>query len=237
MFEHFGEAAFWIALAKIIWIDILLSGDNAVVIALAVRGLPEHQRRTGVFLGAGTAIVMRVVFAMFAIQLLQFPYLKLVGALLLVWIGIQLLVPDEGGDGVQSSGNLWGAVRTILLADVAMSLDNVIAVAAAAHSGPPGSELPLLVIGLALSIPLIVVGSQMLLTLMNRWPVIITLGAGLLGYVAGEMMIGEPVVKPWVEGWPAAARVGFGLAVAAFVVFAGRAMARRREAATDAART
>jgi YjbE family integral membrane protein len=191
---------FWKSLAEIIVVNIILSGDNAVVIALAARHLPKRQQKSAIFWGSAAAIVLRVVLTIFAVQLLQYPYLKLIGALLLVWIGAKLLLPEEEtSEGTSHNGNggLFVAIRTILIADLVMSLDNVIAVAAAAETGPPQARLALLVIGLGLSIPLIIVGSQLLLGLMNRWPAIITLGAALLGFVAGEMAVTDPAIEGW----------------------------------------
>ncbi len=189
-------AAFWIALLQIIGIDIVLSGDNAVVIALASRGLPPQQRRRAVLLGTGAAIAMRVALALLAAALMSYPGLKLAGGALLLWIGISLLRPQgsEGGHDGPTSTTLAGAVRTILVADVAMSLDNVVGIAAAAK----GSAL-LLILGLAISIPLIVFSSAVLLRLMDRYPVIITVGAALLGYVAADMMTTDGFVKDWLQ--------------------------------------
>lgn len=192
--------AFWKSLLEIIGVNIILSGDNAVVIALAARHLPAKQQKQAIFFGSAAAIVLRVVLTVFAVQLLQYPYLKLVGSLLLVWIGAKLMLPEkgeEGGAGIKVGGSMLSAIRTILIADLVMSLDNVIAVAAAAESGPPEARLTLLIIGLALSIPLIIMGSQLLLKLMDRWPIIITLGAALLGFVAGEMAISDPAIEEW----------------------------------------
>ena len=183
---------FWIALLQIIGINIVLSGDNAVVIALAARSLPPAQQKKAVAWGSGAAVLMRILLTIVAVQLLALPYLKLVGAALLLWIAVQLLLPEEEGSGhAQASGNLGAAIRTILIADLVMSLDNVIAVAAAAK----GSIL-LLVIGLAISIPLVVFASRLLLVLMERYPVIITVGAALLGWVAGDMAVTDPIDKP-----------------------------------------
>lgn len=229
--EHVAEGAFWLALAKIIWVNILLSGDNAVVIALAARGLPEHQRNKAVFFGSAAAIVLRVVLTVFAVQLLQFPYLKLIGAVLLFWIGVQLLVPEEEGDGIEGADHLWGAVRTILLADLVMSVDNVLAVAGAADSGPPESRLVLLVIGLGLSIPLIIFGSQLLMKVMTRYPVIVTLGAALLGFVAGEMLVSDHAVEHFFHGVGHAGTTIIELAGAVAVVITGQWLARRRASA------
>ncbi len=187
---------FWVAVLQIILIDILLSGDNAVVIALACRNLPDQQRRLGVFWGVGGAIALRVILTFFAVALLTVSYVKIVGAALLMWIGIKLVLPqiDEGGHEIEAAGSLWAAIRTIIVADFVMSLDNVIAVAAAAR----GSVF-LLIFGLALSIPLMVWASQIILRLMDRFPVIILGGGGLLGWIALSMAITDPVAKPLLE--------------------------------------
>ena len=219
--------AFWVALFKIIWVNILLSGDNAVVIALAARGLPSHQQSKAILAGSGAAIILRIVLTLFAVQLLQFPYLKLIGSVLLLWIGVQLLAGgDEDGD-VTASGSLWHAVRTILIADLVMSLDNVIAVAAAANSAPETMRTPLLVVGLGLSIPLIIFGSTLLLKLMQRFPLIITFGAALLGFVAGEMAATDQAIEGWFEAHLHGFAIPFALACALGVVLVGRALARR----------
>ncbi len=224
------DPAFWVALGKIVWVNILLSGDNAVVIALAARGLPDSQRRKAVFFGSAAAIVLRVVLTIFAVQLLQYPYLKLVGAVLLFWIGVQLMVPADDDENVQSADHLWGAVRTILIADLVMSIDNVLAVAGAADSGPPQSRLLLLIIGLGMSIPLIIVGSQMLMKVMERLPVLITLGAALLGFVAGEMLVHDQAVEQVFHGiqHPSTTVVEFAGAIG--VVMVGTWLARRKKA-------
>ena len=234
MIETLGTTVIWIALLKIIWVNILLSGDNAVVIALAARGLPDHQRGKAVFLGSAAAIVLRIVLTVFAVQLLQYPYLKLIGALLLFWIGIQLLMPEDSDDGIKENNQLWAAVKTILVADLVMSLDNVIAVAAAADGGPPESRLMLLIVGLGLSIPLIIFGSQLLLKVMERFPIIIPIGAGLLGFVAVEMLLHEPALEAFFESWPDWLQTMFELAGAAAVVVVGTVWARRKSAALAA---
>ena len=227
--EHMADTAFWVALGKIVWINILLSGDNAVVIALAARSLPDHQRMKAVFFGSAAAIVLRVVLTIFAVQLLQYPYLKLVGALLLFWIGVQLLLPEDDGEGdLKSSSHLFTAIRTILIADLVMSLDNVIAVAAAANSGPPASRLLLLLIGLGLSIPLIIAGSQLLMKVMERYPVIITLGAGLLGFVAGEMLVHDVAVEGLIGNLGGASTTIIEVAGAIGVVVVGKWLAQRK---------
>jgi YjbE family integral membrane protein len=228
----FADAATWVALGKIIWVNILLSGDNAVVIALAARNLPAHQRRMAVLGGSAAAIVMRVVLTVFAVELLGYPYLKIVGALLLFWIGVQLLLPEEeSADGIKSHADLWGAIRTILIADLVMSLDNVIAVAAAAQSGPPEARLPLLIIGLGLSIPLIIAGSQLLMTVMERYPIIITLGAALLGFVAGEMLVHDVASEHFFGQFGQPGITLIEIAGAVGVVLVGRWIAARRSRA------
>ena len=196
MLEEIASQAFWIGLAKIIGVNIILSGDNAVVIALAARSLPPKQQRLAIFWGAGAAIVLRIVLTVFAVALLTLPWLKLAGSLLLFWIGIKLLVPEDGGDDVAASEHLLTAVKTILIADLVMSLDNVIAVAAAA-----GGSLILLVLGLAISIPLVIFGATLLVKAMERYPVIITVGAGLIGWVAGEMLIADSALKSWLGAY------------------------------------
>jgi YjbE family integral membrane protein len=178
-------------------IDLLLSGDNAVVIALACRNLPPEQRKKGILYGVAGAIGLRVVLTFFAVGMLSLPYLKLVGALLLIWIGIKLILPEEdehGEGGIKAAAHLWGAVKTIIIADFVMSLDNVLGVAGAAH----GNAM-LLVFGLLVSIPLIAWSSQLVLKLIDRFPFIIYGGGALLGYVAGEMLVGEALLKPLVE--------------------------------------
>ncbi len=236
--ELLSDTAFWVALGKIVWVNVLLSGDNAVVIALAARSLPEARRRQAVVFGSAAAIVLRVVLTLFAVELLHYPYLKIVGAVLLFWIGVQLLVPEEEHEGgIRSSDNIWGAIRTILLADLVMSLDNVLAVAAAAESGPPQARVLLLVVGLGLSIPLIVFGSQLLLKVMARMPVIVTLGAALLGFVAGEMLVHDEAVEGFFLGLGGATTTVVELAGAVGVVLVGTWLARRqgRRIAGDAA--
>ena len=230
--EHIGDATFWVALGKIIWVNILLSGDNAVVIALAARSLPEHQRNKAIFAGSAAAIVLRVVLTVFAVQLLQFPYLKIIGAVLLFWIGIQLLISEEENeDGIKSPEHLWSAVRTILLADLVMSVDNVLAVAAAADSGPPESRLLLLIIGLGLSIPLIIFGSQLLMKIMERYPIIITIGAALLGFVAGEMLVSDHAVEQFFHSAGRASTTIIEVAGAVGVVLIGQWLAKRKRKA------
>jgi YjbE family integral membrane protein len=186
-------AAFWTGLLAIIWVNIILSGDNAVVIALAARSLPARQQTKAVIWGAGAAVVLRIILTIVAVELLKLPWLKLIGGALLLWIAVKLLVPEDGGGGdVESSDNLWAAIKTILIADLVMSLDNVIAVAAVAKG-----SIVLLILGLAISIPLVVFGATILMKLMGRFPVIITIGAALIGYVSGEMLVTDPIVVKW----------------------------------------
>jgi len=186
-----ASAEFWIGLLKITWINIILSGDNAVVIAMSARTLPVSQQRKAVIWGSGAAVVLRVILTVVAAKLLALPYLQIAGGLLLLWIGVQLLGEEDGQDGgtVQHHGNLMSAVRTILIADLIMSMDNVIAVAAAAK----GSTV-LLILGLAISIPLVIFGSTFMIRLMERFPVIVVLGAALIGWVGGETIAGDAVV-------------------------------------------
>jgi YjbE family integral membrane protein len=217
--------AFWIGLWQIILVNIVLSGDNAVVIALAARSLPAHQQKQAIFWGAGAAVVMRIVLTIIALEMLKWPWLKLIGAVLLLWIAVKLLVPEEeDGEDVESSSNLWAAIKTILIADLVMSLDNVIGVAAAAKG-----SISLLIIGLALSIPLVVFGATILMKLMQRFPVIIVIGAGLLGWVAGDMASTDPVVKDWVDAHAAWLHWAAPVAGAIFVVALGKWIASQRE--------
>ncbi len=199
-FLEFLTPAFWVAVGQIILIDILLGGDNAVVIALACRGLPPKQRKMGIIYGTAGAILLRVILIAFALALLAIPYLKVVGGLLLIWIGVKLLMPQDEGDdhgNIQSSDKLWAAVKTVIVADLVMSVDNVLAIAGAAESAGQ-HQLPLVIFGLLVSIPIIVAGSQIVLKLMDRFPIIITLGGMLLGWIAGQMMFTDPGLKPYL---------------------------------------
>jgi YjbE family integral membrane protein len=193
--EQFMHADFWIAVGQIIMIDILLGGDNAVVIALACRKLAPAQRTQGILWGTVGAIVLRVILIFFALTLLAVPYLKIVGAILLVWIGVKLLAPDDDGHGdVAASDKLLAAIKTIIVADLVMSVDNVIAIAGAAESAGGDHKMPLVVFGLIVSIPIIVWGSQLVIKLMDRFPIIITVGGMLLGWIAGTMAVTDPAV-------------------------------------------
>ena len=185
---------FWIAVVEIIFVNILLSGDNAVVIALACRSLGQRQRRQGIFWGVLGAIALRIVLTFFAMSLLAYPWLKLIGGALLLWIGVKLITQDEGGEHkVKASDRLMTAVWTIIIADLIMSLDNVVGVAAAAK----GNAL-LIVFGLVTSIPIVIVGSQIIMRLIARFPVLVLAGGGLLGYIAGEMVIEDPALQSWI---------------------------------------
>lgn len=232
MIEQLTSAAFWLALGNIILVNIVLSGDNAIVIALAARGLPPVQQRRAILYGSAAAIILRIVLTLFAMTLLSLPYLKIAGAALLFYIGAQLLSQEDEHGQMDAHGTLSAAVRTILIADLVMSLDNVLGVAAAAKG-----NLTLLVAGLVISIPLIVFGSSMMLRLMQRAPVIIVLGAALLGYLAGEMLFSEVALQPWIAAHlpehdivvphvPIVLSVP-GLLLAASVVLAGQFLALR----------
>lgn len=219
----FASAAFWLAVGQIILIDIVLSGDNAVVIALACRNLSDDQRKRGILWGVAGAVALRVALTASAAMVMNLPWLKVIGGLLLLWIAIKLLLPeDEDGHDIESSEHLWGAVKTIIVADFVMSLDNVIGVAGASHG-----SIALLLFGLAVSVPLIVWSSQIIMRWMERYPIIVLLGAGLLGYVAGEMIITDPAVGRWLPDLPAwAGKVAGGIGAVLVVVF-GRWLEQR----------
>jgi len=185
---------FWVAVVEIIFVNILLSGDNAVVIALACRNLAPRQRRQGIFWGVLGAIVLRIVLTFFAMSLLAYPWLKLIGGALLLWIGAKLITQDDGGEHeVKASDRLMTAVWTIIVADLIMSLDNVVGVAAAAKG-----DGMLIVFGLVTSIPIVIIGSQIIMRLIARFPVLVLAGGGLLGYIAGEMVIEDPALQSWI---------------------------------------
>jgi len=227
MIAWLSDAHNWIALLEIIGVNIVLSGDNAVVIALACRSLPPTQQRLAIIFGAAGAIVLRAVLTVFAVLLLARPYLKLVGGMLLLWIAIKLLLPDDDGDGkTDGKAGIYAAIKTIVIADLVMSLDNVLGVAAVAKG-----DVVLLVLGLLISMPLIIYGSTLIMRLMGRFPVIITLGAALLGYVAGEMAVTDPVVAPWIEANASLLLRFAPLLGAVLVVLAGKYFARRKKRA------
>lgn len=222
----FDDPQFWLAVVQIILIDIVLGGDNAVVISLACRRLPEHQRKLGIFWGVFGAIALRIVLIFFALSLLAIPYLKIGGAILLIWIGIKLLQPEsEGEHEIDASTTLLGAIKTIIVADAVMSLDNVIAIAGAAKD-----DLSLVIFGLVISVPIIVWGSQLVMKIMDRYPITIAIGAGLLGWIAGDMVVTDVVTKEWVNmqaqylHWVAPATA------AVLVILVGKVMAARQQA-------
>ncbi|CAN7684564.1 TerC family protein [Variovorax sp. LjRoot290] len=224
--DYLQTADFWIGLVKIVWINIILSGDNAVVIAMAARSLPPQQQQKAVLFGSGAAVVLRIALTVVAAKLLALPYLQILGGALLLWIGVQLLGDEENDNGEEKEyGSMLAAVRTILLADLVMSLDNVIAVAAAAQG-----SMVLLVLGLAISIPLVIFGSTLMIKLMERFPIIIMLGAALIGWVGGETIVSDVALRgalaanPWLHYVGAAAG-------AFFVVAVGRWQQRRAAAA------
>jgi YjbE family integral membrane protein len=227
---------------QIVWIDLLLSGDNAIVIALACRNLPAEQRKMGMLLGAGAAIGLRIIFALMITWLLGVPFLKIIGGLLLLWIGVKLATgEDEAHEEVTGSDKLWGAVKTIAIADAVMSLDNVLAISAASHG-----NVWLFIFGLLLSIPLIIFGAQLITSIIERFPVFIWLGAALLGWIAGEMIVTDPIIMNWLKanmaGWiipnpknvaeliPISAVYYGAAAVGAAIVIAGGYLMKRRPA-------
>jgi len=241
--EQFMTPEFWVAVGQIIMIDILLGGDNAVVIALACRKLPPAQRTKGILWGTAGAIVLRVVLIFFALTLLAIPFLKIVGALLLLWIGVKLLAPesDDAHGSIAGSDKLWAAVKTVIVADLVMSVDNVIAIAGAAQGAGEGHQMPLVIFGLLVSIPIIVWGSQLVIKLMDKFPLIITLGGMLLGWIAGTMLISDPAVVradawTWVPKIPQTDTIKYaaGIAGALLVLAIGKMVAARRPKVTHA---
>jgi YjbE family integral membrane protein len=238
--EYLGNPAFWVSLGEIMLVNILLSGDNAVMIALAARSLPPHQQKKAIIGGSIAAIVILVVLTTLAAELLEFPYLRLVGSVMLFWIALQLLLPeDEEEEHAQGDDGLVAAVRTILVANLVMSMDNVLGVAAVAQG-----RVALLIAGLGISIPVIVFGSTLVLKLMTRFPVIITIGAALLGWVAGDMLVSDPVLAPFVASRLAWTHVQLPLDIdfnlvqvlgAAMVIIVGRILASRAARAAPAA--
>jgi YjbE family integral membrane protein len=233
--EEFMTTAFWVAVGQIIMIDILLGGDNAVVIALACRNLPEKQRKQGIILGTIGAIVLRVILIAFALALLAVPYLKIVGGVLLFWIGIQLMQPEgEEDHNINPSDKLWSAVKTVIVADLVMSVDNVIAIAGAAQGAGAQHQLPLVIFGLLVSIPIIVWGSQIVLKLMERFPLIITAGAMLLGWIAGQMIytdIAMQGIRPEGKAW----EYTFAAVGAIVVLLIGQVLQKRAQKTPPAA--
>ncbi len=224
------SGALWGALLAIIVANILLSGDNAVVIAMAARSLkPEHQKKAIIW-GSAAAIIMRVVLTLVAIKLLSIPYLKVIGGILLFYIGVQLLTDGDDHADIKGHGTIGAAIRTILVADLVMSLDNVLAVASAAEQAPEAAKIPLLIIGLALSIPLIIGGSTLLLKVMDKYPIIITLGAALLGYLAGSMIVTDPACAAWFKANVPSAEMLAGGMGAVLVVVVAKWISKRKAA-------
>lgn len=219
-------APFWIAVLQIIAVDILLGGDNAVVIALACRKLPEAQRKKGIFWGVIGAIGLRIVLIFFALQLLAIPWLKIIGAVLLLWIGVKLLQPEDDGHGdVSAADTLLAAIKTIIIADAVMSLDNVIGVAAAAHG-----DIRLVVFGILVSVPIVVWGSKLVLNLMDRFPQVITAGGMLLGWIGGGMIVSDPALPADFSTSIPHIKLTFEIAGAALVYFIGKWLATRAAA-------
>jgi YjbE family integral membrane protein len=229
--EEFLSAPFWLAVGQIIMIDILLGGDNAVVIALACRQLPPNLRTKGILWGTAGAIVLRVILIAFALTLLAIPFLKLVGAILLLWIGVKLLAPgdEDAHSNIQGSDKLWAAVKTVIVADLVMSIDNVIAIAGAATGAGGNHQLSLVIFGLLVSIPIIIWGSQLVLKIMDRFPIIITVGGMLLGWIAGTMAHSDPALVAYIpqnQMW----NYGLGIAGAITVYLFGMLSKRRASA-------
>ncbi len=227
--EDFLTGQFWFAVGQIIMIDILLGGDNAVVIALACRQLPPDLRTKGILWGTAGAIALRVILIAFALTLLQIPFIKLVGAALLLWIGVKLLVPEQDDDHSHIQGNdkLWAAVKTVIVADLVMSVDNVIGIAGSATSAGSAHQMPLVIFGLLVSVPIIIWGSQLVLKLMDRFPWIVVVGGMLLGWIAGTLAHSDPAIThliPQSSLW----HYGLGISGAALVWIAGTFLTRRQ---------
>ena len=211
---------------QIVWINILLSGDNAVVIALACRGLDQRRRKWGILAGSLAAVALRIAFTFFLVELQHLPYVKLVCGILLLWIALQLLTQNTHAKDVQASSSVWGAVRTIAVADAIMSLDNVVAVAAAAKN-----SVPLIIFGIAVSVPLIVFGSTLVLALLNRFPILVVAGAVLLGWVAGEIAVSDPALSAWFGALPRAVELwAAGTGAALMLLVAGALRLLRKPA-------
>ena len=228
---EFLQTMSWAAVFQIILIDILLGGDNAVVIALACRNLPKKQRMQGILWGTAGAIGLRVALIAFALTLLSIPFLKIVGALLLVWVGIKLLIPDEDAHGnIQGGASVWAAVKTILVADFVMSLDNVLAIAGAAQSANPDHQLGLVIFGLVVSVPIIIWGSTLVLKLIDRFPMVVTFGAALLGWIAGGMLITDIFVVEQFGEVSRTVKLAVEAAGAILIVVIGRWFAQRKRA-------
>ena len=226
---EFLQSLHWGSLLQIVLIDILLGGDNAVVIALACRNLPKQQRMQGILWGTAGAIVLRVILVFFALTLLGIPFLKVVGALLLLWIGIKLLMPDDDAHGdIKGASSIWAAVKTIIVADFVMSLDNVIAIAGAAQNAHLDHQLGYVIFGLLLSVPIIIWGSTLVLKLIDRFPVVVTLGGALLGWIAGGMLVTDVFVENQFGVIAQPVKLGVEIVCALLVVAVGKLLARRK---------
>jgi len=231
---EFFQTLSWAAVFQIILIDILLGGDNAVIIALACRNLAPKQRMQGIIWGTAGAIMLRVILIFFAMQLLQIPFLKVVGALLLVWIGVKLLIPeDDAHSNIDGGGSIISAIKTIIIADFVMSLDNVIAIAGAAQNANPDHQLGLVIFGLVVSVPIIVWGSTLVLKLIDKFPLVVTLGAGLLGWIAGGMLVTDVYVVNNFGVQPTSVKITAEVIGALFVMGLGIFLARRKKASKE----
>ncbi|CAJ49911.1 putative membrane protein, partial [Bordetella avium 197N] len=227
---EFFQTLSWAAVFQIILIDILLGGDNAVVIALACRNLPHKQRMQGILWGTAGAIILRVVLIGFALTLLNIPFLKIVGGLLLLWIGIKLLVPEEDGHGnIKGGTSIWAAVKTIIVADFVMSLDNVIAIAGAAQNAHADHQIGLVAFGLIVSVPIIIWGSTLVLKLIDRFPMVVMFGAALLGWIAGGMLITDVFVVNQIGEQPQMVKIAVEFIGALLVIVIGRWLASRKQ--------
>jgi len=224
----------WAAVFQIILIDVLLGGDNAVVIALACRNLPKQQRMRGIIWGTAGAIVLRVVLIAFALTLLNIPFLKLVGGALLLWIGVKLLLDDDEDHDIQGGSTLLAAIKTIIIADFVMSLDNIIAIAAAAQNAASDHQLGLVIFGLLVSVPIIVWGSTIVLKLIDRFPIVVTLGAGLLGWIAGSMLITDEIIIRQFGAPSTMVKLTAEVVGAVFIVALGKWIASRKQASRQA---
>ena len=227
--SELAQPQFWVAAVEIVAVNILLSGDNAVVIALACRSLSPRDQRNAFIVGTGGIVILMTLLTSCAALLMTLPYIQLVGCVLLLWIGIKLLLPEDDGGNVKESSHFWGAVKTIIIADIVMSLDNVLGMAGAAQG-----HLGMLFLGLLITMPLILFGSAMLVKLMERFPSFVVIGAGLLGYVAGDMAVGDPAVKTYVENHAHFLDLLAPIVGAFFVVIAGKLLARRKNAHANA---
>ena len=219
---------FWAAAGQIVMIDVLLGGDNAILIALACRNLSPEQRRMGILWGTAGAIFLRILLVAFALSLLTMPYIKLVGGFLLLWIGIKLLTDDDSHSEVIGKASIWGAVQTIIVADLLMSVDNVLGIAGSAQAAVAAHQLPLIIFGLLVSIPIIVWGSKFVIILMEKFSFIVTAGAALLGWLAGGMIVTDSAVSVWISNYVQKPSIIAGIIGAIFVVLLGNFLVKKR---------